>query len=78
MERQFNTIIFTDGTGMARDRAFEDCSVCGAEKSAYHKAYCQREICPLCGKYLSECHHMEGYTSEAESTEILNVYKGTA
>ncbi len=59
--QHYTDIVFTDGEKMPRDRATEDCAKCGSKKGEFHQSYCEAEICPMCGKYLSECNHMEGY-----------------
>lgn len=63
---QYTDIVLVNGDIMKRDLAFETCDACGAEKGQMHQSYCSKEICPLCDKYLSECHHREGYESQIE------------
>lgn len=75
--KHYSEIVLTNGEVMKRDKAFEDCSKCGAKKGEFHQSYCEREICPLCDKYISECNHLEGYLVEdimvdVASTEALS------
>ncbi|MBN2899645.1 MAG: hypothetical protein JXO44_12805 [Clostridia bacterium] len=62
--KHYSDIVFTDGVKMERDKALEICAICGASAGEYHQSYCEQEICPLCGKYLKDCNHMEGYHVE--------------
>lgn len=66
--QHYSEIIFTDGTQMPRDKAFGTCSVCAAEAGEHHQSYCEKEVCPLCGKYLNECSHMEGYSIDSDTS----------
>ncbi len=73
--KHYVEVVFTDGEKMTRDQALEDCTKCGAAVGEFHQSYCEKEICPLCGKYLSECNHMEGYaidSSEAVTEAVAS------
>ncbi len=63
--QHYSEMVLPNGEIMKRDKAFEDCSKCGARKGEFHQSYCEMEICPLCDKYISECNHLEGYVIEA-------------
>lgn len=64
-ENQYAEIVLVDGETVTRDKAYELCQKCGAKAGAYHQPYCMNEICPLCGKFLIECNHIEGYALES-------------
>lgn len=68
--KHYIEVVFTDGEKMTRDQALVACTQCGAKPGEFHQSYCEKEICPLCGKYLSECHHMEGYA--IDSSEVVS------
>ncbi|MBN2795273.1 MAG: hypothetical protein JXR88_07720 [Clostridia bacterium] len=71
--KHYSEIVLVNGEQMKRDLAFEDCQACGSKKGEFHQSYCEKEVCPLCGKYLSECNHREGYAlDENIDIEVLN------
>lgn len=65
--KYYNEVVLTNGETMPREQSFEDCPKCGSKKNENHQSYCEREICPLCGKYFIECNHLEGYALEGEA-----------
>lgn len=69
--KHYTEVTLVDGQVLPRDKAIEACERCGSDVGEMHQSYCECEICPLCGKYLSECHHMEGYTLDAVESCVV-------
>ncbi len=68
----YTEIVLTTGEIFPRDKSFENCPMCGVSKGDYHIAYCNREVCPLCNQYISECDHLEGYEMDASTKSVID------